>query len=267
MISFPNSKINIGLNIVSKRDDGYHNIETVFYPIPYKDILEILPSQKLEVINLGKKIDCKIEDNLCYKAYQILNSEFNLPPVKIILYKNVVFGSGLGSGSSDAAHTLISLNKLFDLNLDEEQLQFYASKLGTDCAFFIKNKAVFAQGLGNVFSEISLDLSGKHLMLCLPDVHVSTALAYKNCKPNMPSQSLKSLISLPLEQWKNNIKNDFEENLFVQFPNLQKIKHELYQKGAIYAQMSGSGSAIFGIFDSLPNLNFKNCDEIKTFIL
>lgn len=267
MISFPNSKINIGLNIVSKRQDGFHNIETVFYPIPYKDILEIIPAENFELINLGKKIDCKYEDNLCYKAYKLLKNEYNLSPVKIILYKNVVYGSGLGSGSSDAAHSLILLNKLFNLSLSEDELEFYASKLGADCAFFIKNKAVFAQGLGNKFSEISLNLSGKHLVLCLPDAHINTAQAYKNCKPKAWEQSLKSLIKLPLNQWKSCISNDFEKNLFIEFPNLGAIKEELYEKGAVYAQMSGSGSAIFGIYEKLPNLSFKTCNKIKSFVL
>jgi len=267
MICFPNIKINIGLDITSRRDDGYHNIETVFYPIQLNDILEILPSDKFELINEGIQIDCVVEKNLCYKAYNILNDQYKIPPVKIILYKNIPFGTGLGSGSSDAAHTLILLNKFFKLNLDEKALLHFASTLGADCAFFIKNKPVIASGVGNIFQEISLNLSGKYLLLCLPEVSVNTANAYKNCKPIIPEKSLAELIKLPIAEWKNNIKNDFENTVFTNFPVLRKIKDELYSKGAIYAQMSGSGSAIFGIFDEAPNVELKNCVNCKTIML
>jgi len=264
MICFPNIKINIGLDIISRRDDGYHNIETVFIPVPYNDILEILPSDKFELINEGIQIDCPVEKNLCYKAYKILEEQYKIPPVKIILYKNVPFGTGLGSGSSDAAHTLILLNKIFKLDLADETLLQIASTLGADCAFFIKNKPVIASGVGNIFKEINIDFAGKHLLLCLPDVSVNTANAYKNCKPSIQEKSLAELLKLPLSEWKNNIKNDFENTVFTDFPVLRKIKDELYKKGAIYAQMSGSGSAIFGIFDQAPNVELKNCVNCKT---
>lgn len=266
MISFPNSKINIGLNILSKRDDGYHNIETVFYPIPYKDILEIIPSERFELINLGNKIDCKLEANLCFKAYDILKADYELSPIKIILYKNVVFGSGLGSASSDAASTLILLNKMFQLDLNEEALLYYASKLGADCSFFIKNKPVFASGIGNLFKDIKLSLSGKYLILCLPYIRVNTANAYKKCVPYLAEKSLKNLIQdIAIEEWKNYISNDFEGIVFKEFPVLEDIKQEMYSKGAIYSQMSGSGSSIYGIFDSLPDINFQFCGRVKYF--
>ncbi len=267
MICFPNIKINIGLDIVSKREDGYHNIETVFVPVLYHDILEILPSDNFELINEGIQIDCPLESNLCYKAYKIIKEKFGIPPVKIILYKNVPFGTGLGSGSSDAAHTLILLNKIFKLNISEESLLILASSLGSDCAFFIKNKPVIASGVGNIFSEIDLNLEGKYLLLCLPEVSVNTTNAYKNCKSEIPKNSLSELIKLPLKDWKNNIKNDFENTVFANFPVLGKIKEELYEKGAEYAQMSGSGSAVFGIFNDAPSTVLKNCVNCKLFKL
>jgi 4-diphosphocytidyl-2-C-methyl-D-erythritol kinase len=263
MICFPNIKINIGLDIISRRDDGYHNIETVFIPVHFNDILEILPSEKFELINEGIQIDCPVEKNLCYKAYEILEEQYRIPPVKIVLYKNVPFGTGLGSGSSDAAHTLILLNKIFKLELTEETMLQIASTLGADCAFFIKNKPVVASGVGNVFKEIELDISGKFLLLCLPDVAVNTANAYKNCKPSLPEKSLTESIKLPLEEWNNNIKNDFENTVFADFPVLNEIKKELYKNGAIYAQMSGSGSAVYGIFNEVPCSELKNCVNCK----
>jgi 4-diphosphocytidyl-2-C-methyl-D-erythritol kinase len=264
MICFPNIKINIGLDIISRRDDGYHNIETVFIPVPYNDILEILPSEKFELINEGIQIDCPVEKNLCYKAYKILEEQYKIPPVKIILYKNVPFGTGLGSGSSDAAHTLILLNKIFNLCIGEEKLLELASKLGADCAFFIMNKPVIASGVGNVFKEINIDFAGKYLLLCLPNISVNTANAYKNCKPSIPLHSLEELIKLPLSEWKNDIKNDFENTVFADFPVLNEIKKELYKNGAIYAQMSGSGSAVYGIFNEAPCTELKNCVNCKT---
>ncbi|HNQ68261.1 MAG TPA: 4-(cytidine 5'-diphospho)-2-C-methyl-D-erythritol kinase [Bacteroidales bacterium] len=268
MICFPNIKINIGLDILSKREDGYHNIETVFYPIAYEDILEILPSEKFELINHGLIIDCPTEKNLCYKAFKIIEERYDIPPVKIILYKNVPFGTGLGSGSSDAAHTLILLNKLFKLNISEIELLNYASLLGADCAFFIKNKPVSATGIGNIFKEINLNLSGKSIVICFPDLKVNTANAYKNCKPQKPQQSLDYLINLPTSHWRNSIKNDFEDTIFKEYPVLKKIKNELYKNGAIYAQMSGSGSAIYGIFETKPKkLNLTNCKTINIFTL
>lgn len=253
MISFPNIKINIGLDILERRQDGYHNIESVFYPVKLTDILEILPSDKFGLINKGIEIDCPVEKNLCYKAWKLIDDTYNIGPVKIILYKNIPFGTGLGSGSSDAAFTLKMLNEMFDLEISEEKLIYYASQIGADCAFFIKNKPVFASGIGTEFKKIDCDLSGYYLLLCFPEVSVNTANAYKNCKPHFPNKPLIELISLPIEGWKNEIKNDFEESIFPDYPILSKIKNELYAKGAIYAQMSGSGSSVYGIFKFLSN--------------
>lgn len=267
MISFPNIKINIGLDIISRREDGYHNIETVFYPVLYHDILEIVPSAEFELINKGILVDCPFDKNLCYKAFKLLKDDFNIPPVKIILFKNVPFGTGLGSGSADAAHTLILLNKINNLQLKENHLIDYASKLGADCAFFIKNKPVLARGVGNEFKDVELNLKGKFLMLCLPEVAVNTADAYKNCNPLQPQTRLEELIKLPVEQWKDNIKNDFEKTVFPQYPILAEIKNELYQNGALFAQMSGSGSSVFGIFEGNPKFSPKTVSRVKIFLL
>jgi len=260
MITFPNIKINIGLDILEPRSDGYHNIESLFYPVNYTDILEILPSETFELINKGIQIDCPVDKNLCYKAWKLIDDNHKINPVKIILYKNVPFGTGLGSGSSDAAFTLKMLNEMFNLELSEETLIKYASQIGADCAFFIKNKPVFASGIGTEFSETNLDLSGYYLLLCLPDVSVNTANAYKNCKPHFPQKKLSDLIKLPIEEWKNYIKNDFETSIFPENLILSDIKNELYEKGAIYAQMSGSGSSVFGIFkEDYKDIELETC--------
>ncbi|MBN2776195.1 MAG: 4-(cytidine 5'-diphospho)-2-C-methyl-D-erythritol kinase [Bacteroidales bacterium] len=263
MISFPNIKINIGLDILERRQDGYHNIESVFYPVNLTDILEILPSDKFDLINKGIEIDCPVEKNLCYKAWKLLVDTYNIGSVKIILYKNIPFGTGLGSGSSDAAFTLKMLNEMFNLEISEEKLIYYASQIGADCAFFIKNKPVFASGIGTEFKKIDCDLSRYYLLLCFPEVSVNTANAYKNCKPHFPNKPLIELISLPIEEWKSEIKNDFEESIFPDYPILSIIKKELYAKGAIYAQMSGSGSSIFGIYKDNPNsIKINSCKKL-----
>jgi 4-diphosphocytidyl-2-C-methyl-D-erythritol kinase len=264
MICFPNIKINIGLDILSKREDNYHNIETVFYPVNgFNDILEIIPAKNFELVNKGIQIDCSVEKNLCYKAFKIIEEKHKIDAVRIILYKNVPFGTGLGSGSSDAAHSLILLNDLFELNLSEKILVEYASQIGADCAFFIKNKPVLGSGIGNIFSEIDLSLKGMSLVICLPEVSVNTANAYQNCKPTNPKISLSDLIRLPVNQWAKTIKNDFEDTIFPQFPVLGDIKAELYENGAIYAQMSGSGSAVFGLFEKNPDICLKSCGKHK----
>lgn len=261
-ICFPNAKINIGLDIVRRRTDGYHNIRTVFYPINITDAMEIMPSDKFIFENRGIKIDCEIEKNLCYKAYKILKDDFELPPVKFVLYKHIPFGSGLGAGSSDAAFTIKMLNDMFSLNLSVEQMIAYASQLGADCAFFIHNKPMLAEGTGNILQKIQLNLSGKTLVLVLPPISVNTAKAYSQCTPAEPPYKLEDSIKLPIEQWKDRIKNDFETTVFAENPLLEEIKYILYDYGAIFAQMSGSGSAMYGIFDSKPKLDFIGCKTV-----
>jgi 4-diphosphocytidyl-2-C-methyl-D-erythritol kinase len=258
-ICFPNAKINIGLDIVRRRADGYHDISTLFYPINITDAMEIMPSDKFIFDNRGIRIDCEIEKNLCYKAYKMLKDDFDLPPVKFVLYKHIPFGSGLGAGSSDAAFTIKMLNDMFSLKLTTEQMIAYASRLGADCAFFIHNRPMLAEGTGNIFHETKLNLSGKNLVLVLPPISVNTAKAYSQCKPAEPQYKLEDSIKFPIEQWKDRIKNDFEPTVFTENPMLAEIKQKLYKSGAMFAQMSGSGSAMYGIFDKKPQLDFAGC--------
>ena len=258
MIVFPNAKINLGLNIVEKRPDGYHNLETVFYPIPLEDALEVNvsddPEEKITLIHSGIKIDGASVDNLIVKAYRLLDRLFNLPPVDVYLYKHIPLGAGLGGGSSDAAFMLKLLNEKFDLKLPEDKLEHYAAMLGADCAFFIKNKPVFAEGIGNIFSPMPVTLKGYGLIVVKPDIFVSTRDAFADIIPRRPLHSLREIVLRPVEEWRELMFNDFEESVFPKFPSIGNIKRELYQQGAVYAAMSGSGSSVYGIFksESLP---------------
>ena len=247
---YANAKINIGLNVVSKRPDGYHNLETVFYPVDMCDYLEITPSTG-DVTTLqvkGIQVDSSMQDNLVYKAYMLLKQDFDIAAVNIVLEKNIPFGAGLGGGSSDAANTLKAFNTMFSLGLSDAELEQYAVRLGADCPFFIKNKPVYATGIGNEFHPIELDLSGYRIEVVKPDVNVSTAMAYRGITPKPSEFNLLNLSQLPLSEWKNHVKNDFETSVFPQFPEIKALKEEMYSKGAVYAAMSGSGSAVFGIF-------------------
>lgn len=264
MLTFPNIKINLGLSITEKRPDGYHNLETVFYPVNLEDALEIRTSseaeKKITLHQYGMEIAGSPEDNLVAKAYSLLDKEFHLPPVEIHLYKHIPSGAGLGGGSSDAAFMLKLLNEQFHLNLSEEQLEIYAATLGADCAFFIKNKPVYAEGIGNIFSPIELSLKGYQIMIVKPDVFVSTREAFANIHPHHPEYPVKEVIRRPVAEWKDTLINDFEASVFPQHPVIEEIKQELYNQGAIYASMSGSGSSVFGLFApdaALPEINRK----------
>jgi 4-diphosphocytidyl-2-C-methyl-D-erythritol kinase len=256
MIVYPNAKINIGLNVVERRPDGYHNLETVFYPINLQDALEIksieneVPSNGYILKVSGTILDGSPDDNLVVKAYKLLKKDFNIPPVNIYLYKHIPTGAGLGGGSADAAYALKLLNEKFRLGLTADLLESYASEIGADCAFFIKNKPVFATGIGNIFSDIELNLSGKTLVLIKPDIFVSTRDAYSNISPSKPLCSLKELLSQPINTWKNSVFNDFEKSVFPKYPEIAAIKDKLYDMGAVYASMSGSGSSVYGIFEN-----------------
>ncbi|MTI39918.1 4-(cytidine 5'-diphospho)-2-C-methyl-D-erythritol kinase [Fulvivirga lutimaris] len=249
MVVFPNAKINIGLNILSKRDDGYHNIESCFYPIPFCDVLEILPADQLSFTSTGIPIPGDADSNLCLKAYQLLQKDFDIPPVQIHLHKIIPIGAGLGGGSADATFTLKALNQMFNLNLTDEQLEKYASQLGSDCPFFVKNKPVIAKGTGNIFERIDVNLSGMHLQLIYLDIHVSTKKAYAGVVPKDSNQNLNADLSKNISVWKTAVKNDFEKSVFQQFQQVEEVKALLYKNGALYASMTGSGSAVFGIFD------------------
>ena len=252
MITYPNAKINLGLNIVEKRPDGYHNLETIFYPIALQDALEVtqLEGEKEYALALsGTPIEGDPEQNLVVKAYKLLKSDFpNLPPVNIHMFKHIPTGAGLGGGSADAAFMLKLLNDKFQLKLSVEKLEEYASRLGADCAFFIQNKPVFASGIGNIFEPVQVSLKGYYIVLVKPDVFVSTKEAYSLVKPKKLAQSLKEIARMPVETWRATMKNDFEESVFKLYPEIAAIKDKLYDMGAIYASMSGSGSSVFGIF-------------------
>ena len=263
MITFPNIKINLGLSITEKRPDGYHNLETVFYPVALEDALEIRTSpeaqQKFTLHQHGMEIAGNPENNLVVKAYLLLDKEFHLPPVEIHLYKHIPSGAGLGGGSSDAAFMLKVLNEHYNLQLSDNQLEDYAATLGADCAFFIKNTPTYAEGIGNIFSPIELSLKGYRIMIVKPDVFVSTREAFANIRPHRPEYPVREVIRRPVAEWKDTLINDFEASVFPQYPVIGEIKEELYHQGAIYASMSGSGSSVFGLFaagTTLPEIDW-----------
>lgn len=250
MICFPNAKINIGLHILKKRKDGFHDLETIFYPVPVYDALEIVKTsgKQFSFVTAGFEIDSAPAKNLCVRAYYLLKKEFDLPEVSMYLYKAIPMGAGLGGGSSDAANTLLQLNDMFRLNLSKNQLLSYAFQLGSDCPFFIYNKAVFACGRGENMSSVDMDLSDYSIEIVKPDVHISTKEAYSMIKPAERDISLKELVSEPVNNWKDLITNDFEYPIGLKYPEIIKIKEKLYQQGALFASMTGSGSAVYGIF-------------------
>ena len=265
MITFPNAKINLGLNIVEKRPDGYHNLETIFYPINLQDALEVTRREnndKEYTLHIsGSPLEGEPEDNLVVKAYKLLKKDYpGLLPVDIHMYKHIPAGAGLGGGSSDAACMIKLLNDKFSLGLSTERMEEYAVKLGADCAFFIRNKPVFATGIGNLFEPVELSLKGYHIILIKPDIFVSTRDAFAEIKPVRPAVSLKEIVKQPMETWKNSMKNDFEDSVFKKFPESAAIKDELYDLGAVYAAMSGSGSSVYGIFKApIENVEDKFC--------
>ena len=263
MITFPNIKINLGLSITEKRPDGYHNLETVFYPVALEDALEIRTNpeaqQKFTLHQHGMEIAGNPENNLVVKAYLLLDKEFHLPPVEIHLYKHIPSGAGLGGGSSDAAFMLKLLNEHYNLQLSDNQLEDYAATLGADCASFIKNTPTYAEGIGNIFSPIELSLKGYRIMIVKPDVFVSTREAFANIRPHRPEYPVREVIRRPVAEWKDTLINDFEASVFPQYPVIGEIKEELYHQGAIYASMSGSGSSVFGLFaadTTLPEIDW-----------
>lgn len=260
IVLYPKAKINIGLRVLSRRPDGFHDIETLFFPLPeFNDILEIIEAPSFRVINYGKMYDLPGNDpdkELCARAYRLLEKDFGLPPVEIHLFKSIPVGAGLGGGSSDAASVLKGLNDLFALSLPVEKLAAYAATLGSDCPFFLYDTPMFGSGRGDIlepFSSGSLseleDSSIYRIKVVDPGIHVSTAEAYSGIVPDVSGAGLDGLLSeLPIEQWKGNIINDFEDTVFANHPELARIKAELYEEGAVYASMSGSGSAVYGVF-------------------
>ena len=250
MITYPNAKINIGLDIIKKRTDGFHNIESIFYPVyDLFDILEVIESKELSFTSSGIEIPGRSESNLCVKAYQLIKADFNIPFVAIHLHKVIPIGAGLGGGSADAAFMLKALNELFNLNLNVAQLVAYARKLGSDCAFFIENTPVYAFNKGDEFKKIELDLTPYSLKIEYPNIHIGTREAYSGVVPLSSIQSLAVIILKPIEEWKTLVKNDFEKSVFQSHPSIKTLKDKMYADGAIFASMTGSGSAVFGVFE------------------
>ncbi len=254
MLTFANAKINLGLLVTGKRQDGYHNIETIFYPVKLYDVIEITAADTFQFRTEGLDIPSGGQ-NLCEKAYYLLQQDFDIKPVVIDLLKNIPIGAGLGGGSSDAAHVLKLLNEMNGLGLSEAKLSAYAVQLGADCPFFIDNKPVFASGIGTTFEAINVHLSAYYIVIVKPDIHISTSEAYQCIIPQTPPVDLRQAIQLPIQEWKYHLVNDFELGIFQKYPHIEKIKHALYEKGALYAAMSGSGSAVFGIFEEEINLD------------
>ncbi len=260
MLVFPNCKINLGLHVVSKRPDGFHNIETVFYPVNWCDALEVIENKESDepfvFSQSGLPVSGKTEDNLIYKAWQLIARDKKIPNIKVHLHKNIPMGAGLGGGSSDAAHFINLINSKFQLGYPDAERSLMASKLGSDCAFFINNKPVYAEGKGNEFSDLELKLSAYYILVVYPGIHSNTKEAYEGLNPKKTSLDIRHVLGQePVTSWKELLVNDFETTLFHKYPAIQVLKEKLYQSGAVYASMSGSGSAVFGIFTQEPSLD------------
>lgn len=254
MVSFPNAKINLGLNVTRKRADGFHDIETIFYPVACCDALELIaaPNQDQPYVftSGGLKVDGNAADNLCIKAYNLLKKDLpSLPAVQVHLHKLIPMGAGLGGGSADAAFMLKMLNQKFRLQIGEDQLADYALQLGSDCPFFLTNKPSYATGRGELLEPVAVDLSPYNIVLINPGIHVNTGLAFSKLTPALPPYSLKEIILQPIPSWKDRVNNDFEKAVFAMHPVVREVKDFLYRQGALYASMSGSGSTVFGIFE------------------
>ncbi|MEO5945610.1 MAG: 4-(cytidine 5'-diphospho)-2-C-methyl-D-erythritol kinase [Chitinophagaceae bacterium] len=255
MILFPNCKINLGLRILRKRSDGFHDIETFFYPFLLTDALEIIPASKadnsfIHLTTSGTPVQGSAESNLCVKAYNLLQKDYpDLSPVSAHLHKAIPSGAGLGGGSSNAAFTLKALDEIGQLNISKEKMAAYALQLGSDCPFFLINKPCYATGQGEQLEEYPVDLTNYKIMLVNPVIHVDTGNAFSNITPSVPSESIKEIIKNPITEWKGQLTNDFEKVVFGDYKEIADIKTELYKQGAIYASMSGSGSTVYGIFE------------------
>lgn len=258
-----NAKINLGLNILAKRPDGFHNIESVFLPISWYDYISIHESKMVKFSSEGIDIPESSQGNLCLRAYELLNADFDLAPLHLHLNKKIPIGAGLGGGSADAAFVLKALNKKFNLQLNYLQLEKYAASLGSDCVFFIRNQPALVKGRGE---QITVDrrfdvLRNYHILMLKPDIFISTQEAYQNVVPKQSEKSVLDVLESPIENWKANLVNDFEAPLFKKYKALKLVKNMLYDYGAIYASMSGSGSCFYGIFDAKIQLD----DQIKQY--
>jgi 4-diphosphocytidyl-2-C-methyl-D-erythritol kinase len=270
MIVFPNCKINLGLHILQKRSDGFHDLETVFYPISWQDALEVVQNpvigQDLEFTTSGLPAGSLPEENTCVQAYKLLKKDFPaLPSLRMHLHKVIPMGAGLGGGSSDGAFTLTLLNKKFNLGITEDQLINYALQLGSDCPFFIRNRPSYATGRGELLQDIAVDLSEYKTVVINPSIHVPTGKAFERIVPNKERVSIRDIIRSPVKEWKDTLKNDFEDSVFADYPEIRHIKEQLYRQGAVYASMSGSGSSVYGVFEKnkAPQLAFPSQYLIK----
>ena len=255
MVAFPPAKINLGLRVISKREDGYHEIESALYPIPLTDIIEIVPSGEFNLTVSGDfSAGDNPKDNTCVKAYNLLQDKYKLPPVHIFLHKLIPVGAGLGGGSSDATRVLLMLNEMFTLGMSMEELEEQAKKIGSDCPFFVQGKPSIATGTGTTLEEFPLTLTGWYLLLIKPDFNISTEEAYQNIRPDSENKdTIKNLLKEPVKTWKGRLKNDFEDTIFPLYTELNTLKDNLYLQGAVYASMSGSGSSVYGLFENKLN--------------
>lgn len=249
MVAFPGCKINLGLHILSRRPDGYHELNTGFYPVPWSDLLEFVPSKEFSLTVTGLDIPGLQDDNLVTKAYRLLKRDVDLPPIQGHLHKLVPMGAGLGGGSADAAHALRLLDNLFELNLAPPALSAYAQQLGSDCSFFLTDTPAIGRGRGDLLEPLELRLKGHYLVIFAPEIHIATADAYAGVTPQMPKEKLHVTLKRPVTEWREWLVNDFEPSVFSRFPVLAALKESCYAKGALYASLSGSGSSVFGLFD------------------
>lgn len=260
MICFPNAKINLGLHILSKRNDGYHNISSLLFPIPYHDVLEFLPSKTYNLTVYGTETKIPKKDNLITKAWDLMSQNYGVPNLHINLLKHIPIGSGLGGGSADASFFIVAVNQFFELNLSIAEMQEIAFQIGSDCPFFILNKPAIISGNGELTEPIEFNLDNKILVLAVPSIHISTKEAYAKITPVEPIKHLSEVITQPIETWPDMLSNDFEKSIFNAHPELEKIKHNFYKKGATYASLTGSGSAIYAVFDRYITLDSKDFD-------
>jgi 4-diphosphocytidyl-2-C-methyl-D-erythritol kinase len=269
MITFPNSKINLGLWVTQRRADGYHNIQSVLYPVPWCDVLEIVPANgsQTALTVTGGHVEGPVENNLCYRAWRLMADAYSVPPVSMHLHKVVPTGAGLGGGSSDASFVLRMLNSMFNLELDHDTLRSLAVRLGMDCPFFIENIPALSTGRGEFLKPVSLNLDGLFLVVVKPPVHVSTAAAFTGIKPVLRENSIEEFANLPIQEWRSALHNDFEQTVFGLYPEILEIKNILYRNGAIYAAMSGSGSAVYGLFAGNPvKMEFPECEVFQSLL-
>jgi 4-diphosphocytidyl-2-C-methyl-D-erythritol kinase len=257
MVVFPPAKINLGLNILDKRPDGFHNLETVFYPIDLYDVLEVIvcPDADIdfEFTQTGVPLDCAPEKNLCYKAFQRIKSSFpEIEPIKVHLHKTIPTGAGMGGGSSDGAFMLQLLKSIFNLTISDAVHKNMALELGSDCPFFLVNRPSLALGRGEIISHCPIQLKGFHILIVNPGIHINTGWAFNALDKDRIPNSLTQLAEIPINEWNKWVKNDFEKPVFHHYPEIASIKESLYEQGAVFASMSGSGSTVFGIFKDKP---------------